>query len=327
MRYIQFTTSASPSIASAFSITKPISSMKKNIIDQRKNTIEFSLNSEASFTVQTQTETIHLHAHDLITYLPDRKYTITPDEHADNNIINTNFSVAVTFSDLEFTQCDTELGHSLSYISTTDISNRSLLFPEYIHLGEKDYREYTSMFRLLINSYYAGTSSEYYHAIARWYDIAAKLDSRVRTELQMMRTNDADYRYEPSQDLYIIKAQKFILSHYSEKLTLPTIAQYLHISPNYLSTIFKRGTHQSVIDYLNYHRMIKLREMLLQKHTHTLSDLCAKVGIQDKRYAQRLFKKYFGVSMQQCVSLETNDSTFSEQHLNTDISTPHDKQQ
>ena len=318
MRYIQFAPKALPSIAFAVSLTKPIGSMKKNIIDHRKNMIEFSINTEASFTVRTQTETIHFRPHDLIVYLPDRKYIITSDDSENENKNNTTFSIAVTFPDLTFSRYDTELGHNLSYISDTDVNNRSLLLPECIHLEEKEYREYTSVFRVLINSYFAGTASEYYHAIARWYDIAAMLDSSVRTKLQMLRTHIIDRQYEPSQDLYIKKAKKYIFTHYSEKLTVPMIAEYLNITPNYLSTLFKKGTGESVIDFLNYYRMLKLRELLLQKQSHTLSDLCAQVGIQDKRYAQRLFKKHFGVSMQRCLHLETGITMLHEDPWDVD---------
>lgn len=318
MRYIQFTPQAQPTILSALSLTGQIGSLHQTVIEHRQNMVEFVINTDASFVVQTENETVHLQPHDVIVYLPNRSYTVTPFTEADGTQMNTTYSVAVEIPDFRFTCYDTALGHSLPYISGIDVYNRSLLLPEYIHLSEKEHRDFTSVFRVLTNHYFSGTASEYYHAIARWYDLAAMLDNKVHAELQLLRTSLADNAHEPSLDLYIKRTKKFISAHYSEKLTVPMIADHLNITANYLSTIFKKGTGETVIEYLNYYRMLKLREILLQPQTHTLSDLCIKVGIPDKRYAQRLFKKYFGVSMQRCLHLETGIALSQTDPMETD---------
>lgn len=305
MRYIQFMPKAQPTILSALSHTGQIGGLHQTVIEHRQNMFEFVINTDASFVVQTEHETVYLRPHDIIVYLPNRKYTVTPVTEGEGTQTNTTHSVVVEIPDFSYSCYDTALGHSLPYISGTDVYNRSLLLPEYVHLSEKEHRDFTSVFRVLTNHYFSGTASEYYHAIARWYDLAAMLDNKVHAELQLLRTSLADNAHEPSLDLYIKKTKKFISAHYSEKLSVPMIAEHLNITPNYLSTIFKKGTGETVIEYLNYYRMLKLREILLQPKTNTLSDLCMKVGIQDKRYAQRLFKKYFGVSMQRCLHLET----------------------
>ena len=112
--------------------------------------------------------------------------------------------------------------------------------------------------------------------------------------------------------------------HFCERITIDQIAKSVNLSSNYLSVIFKKTTGNTIIHYVNSLRVLKIRELLLQNNKITLSDICSQIGISDTRYVQRLFKKYFGVSMQRYLQLENgitllHENPWVKDNLETDI--------
>lgn len=99
----------------------------------------------------------------------------------------------------------------------------------------------------------------------------------------------------PSALSYSRRAMDYIAAHFSEPLTVPEIARGLHISPNYLSALFKASTGKSVMQYVTDIRLRTVGELLAQKKA-TLAEAGRMVGIEDANYLSRLFRKHFGVS-------------------------------
>ena len=85
-------------------------------------------------------------------------------------------------------------------------------------------------------------------------------------------------------------------SHYMDKdLTVEALSQELHVSAAYFSTVFKRETGKSFINYLTDYRMEKALRLLLEEEEKTYI-IAESVGYSDPNYFSYAFKKKFGMS-------------------------------
>ena len=73
------------------------------------------------------------------------------------------------------------------------------------------------------------------------------------------------------------------------------LAEYVNISEDYLTRIFKKDMGLSPWDYLNRYRVQLATEMLTQTGS-TINEVASATGFQDQAYFCRVFKKIKGVS-------------------------------
>lgn len=94
----------------------------------------------------------------------------------------------------------------------------------------------------------------------------------------------------------IAAAIAFISAHCTDYSTsLSTVAEHVHMSPNYLSTLFSSEMGKTFIEFLTEQRMEKAKALLVNTTAHT-ADISLDVGYQDSHYFSFLFKKYTGQS-------------------------------
>lgn len=97
------------------------------------------------------------------------------------------------------------------------------------------------------------------------------------------------------QRLDVTMIREHIDRHYSEPVSLETLAQRFHVSKEHLSRAFKSQTGENLSDYIVRKRMEKAGELMLEgklaiKHAARLA------GYEDLAYFYRVFKKHYGVT-------------------------------
>jgi len=100
--------------------------------------------------------------------------------------------------------------------------------------------------------------------------------------------------------LHVVRAKKYIYRHIHEPILQRDVAEYLGITPEYLSALFKTNERSSVISYI--HR-VKLNEIvsIMRKEHLPLYKAAALYGFSNPHYVSRLFKKYYGVNISDAV--------------------------
>ena len=88
--------------------------------------------------------------------------------------------------------------------------------------------------------------------------------------------------------------RQYVAEHYREPLTLEQVSAVAELSPAYLSTVFKKDTGMTFLEYLSKIRM-EAAKRLLKETNRTVADICGLVGYNDVRYFTKTFTKYSGL--------------------------------
>jgi len=91
-------------------------------------------------------------------------------------------------------------------------------------------------------------------------------------------------------------AKEYAYENYAiSGLSINMVCKHLHISPAYLSTIFKKETKQTFMNYLQNIRMEKAKELLRSTDMKTF-EISEQVGYSESNYFSYCFKKFEGIS-------------------------------
>ncbi|MCW6676376.1 response regulator [Aerococcaceae bacterium NML180378] len=112
--------------------------------------------------------------------------------------------------------------------------------------------------------------------------------------LRQIRENRDDMKESLTVQGLKIMRQEYSDPNFNQK----SLASLLHISPNYLSSLFKKETAQSFKEHLIEIRMQKAQELLLSTDKKIL-EIAQLTGYVDQHYFSYGFKKYFGKSPRQ----------------------------
>lgn len=91
-------------------------------------------------------------------------------------------------------------------------------------------------------------------------------------------------------------ARLYIEENYNQKgLTIHDVAKKNHVSPNYLSYLFKKNTGHNLWEYVIKLRMEESKSLILHTDLRRY-EIAERVGYESPEHFSKIFKKYFGVS-------------------------------
>ncbi|MCI8517080.1 MAG: response regulator [Hungatella sp.] len=121
-------------------------------------------------------------------------------------------------------------------------------------------------------------------------DILAWLDSFCEKVCALLTD-----RKENRSDRLVYLAKRYIHEHYTEKLTLSDIADYLKISSGHLSSTFSRYMNQTVSDYIAEVKIAHAKE-LIDSGQYLIYEIADQLGFENAYYFSKVFKKVTGMS-------------------------------
>ncbi len=116
------------------------------------------------------------------------------------------------------------------------------------------------------------------------------LSNNIIQKLKNCQTEKALEHSKP-----IRQAKQYIKEHFCEPLTLETMGSKVGLNPTYFSSVFKKETNESFIDYLTKVRIQNSKELLVNTN-YTLDNIAEMSGFHDIKYFKKKFKKFTGLS-------------------------------
>jgi YesN/AraC family two-component response regulator len=108
-------------------------------------------------------------------------------------------------------------------------------------------------------------------------------------------TNVSAKPYNIYKMFVIGKIQVYIRSHLHQKISLQDISRFVNLTPNYISTLFKKTTGISITDYITTLKIKKTKNLLLNTKL-SLDKIANNTGYNHIYYLSRVFKTKEGCS-------------------------------
>jgi len=118
------------------------------------------------------------------------------------------------------------------------------------------------------------------------------------TEILRRFTEETFSFHEVKHADLLSRAVSYINDNYMHKITLEDVAEFVYISPSYLSKIFKDEMKTSFNSHLNTVRIEKSKILLLSQQLN-IAEVSELVGFFDQSYFNKVFKKHTGMTPRQ----------------------------
>ena len=191
-------------------------------------------------------------------------------------------TISVRFSGLEW---------EIVNVSDVDMSDTEyFLFPCYVDISE-DKQHYLRLVKTYISHYARNARYDRAMCVSIWFEIAANIDRMFRSM----------YETKPffASEFYVKKVNSIIARDFSKGLNITDIAAELGVTPNYLSSVYRKGAGITITQATNLVRMQHARELAYEGRL-TTQEIAEKVGLHDEGYLRKLFKRTWGVNINEC---------------------------
>jgi two-component system, response regulator YesN len=186
-------------------------------------------------------------------------------------------------------------------------------------IREEDYKQSKELVGVIIDSFIKENALEkietciitFVHTIRSIYqekDIPLPPFSNNSYEVTSI-DKTASYLYEWIEDLFtkIININKpedrrqiqcalnYIEKNYQRGVTLEEVAEHVHLSPHYLSRLFKKELNINFVNYV-LERRINLAKEMLEKTDMPVINIALELSYQEPNYFSKVFKKSTGMT-------------------------------
>lgn len=121
-------------------------------------------------------------------------------------------------------------------------------------------------------------------------DLILIIPEMIKKYCYLVRECSLAFYSRPIRDAIV-----YIELHLCAPISTCDLSAALSLTPNYLSSQFKKETGQTITEYIAGQR-IKLALRYLNTTTLTISEISYRIGIGDPGYFSRIFKKQIGMS-------------------------------
>ena len=258
-------------------------------VDAPENHYLFLTMKEGEGRLETENQTLPFSAGHFFLAAPGFSFVLLPSEHGAVCFFSLLISEEITLllpQDADFTD---PLKQFLQ--ATNDSAPLQGVFP-------KEELETVLRYEALLASEPAGrqelADGEVFAApISRHLSMAFLLFAARRYRLShTVRTQEKKLQ---SHQKLVASAMELIQQHYTEELTLSSLADALFTSPSYLCRIFKEVSGTTVSTYLNQVRIANVKR-LLSDTDELIVDIASACGYNYIPYFNQLFKRMVGVT-------------------------------
>lgn len=189
-----------------------------------------------------------------------------------------------------------------SYVVSLDMKHFSIIFcleglANYNSSITEAIKKTSSMVKNYFNVTFFTSIGRPYNcllSLCESYQEARKISSFLTKEKDIIFYEDflAD---SSSKNAFVIHVKKYIKDHIGERLTLNHVAEVFEISPNYLSSLFKKYNDIGFSEYISQMKISKAKS-LMDNHNLKIYEIADQLGFDSAFYFSKVFKKVEGCS-------------------------------
>lgn len=122
-------------------------------------------------------------------------------------------------------------------------------------------------------------------------ELCAKMLEETAAAVQLQK--------EHKNNIVMERCLHYIHGHFGEDLFLEELSKKYYFNPSYFSTLFKKYTGKHFTEYVTDLRVEIAREKLLESDKK-IYEVAQEVGYRDVKYFNKLFKKRYGLTPEEC---------------------------
>jgi two-component system response regulator YesN len=179
-----------------------------------------------------------------------------------------------------------------------DMERMLELRPTDIHLAKKMY----AYFEIYMHVYLEKMGLTFREVIGENDETSQECHTVDEIKLKLLVKVEKIHRFfweESGKSLHtnrFKKIEEFILDNYQIDVSLDMAAEHLNLHPNYISTLFKKGTGVTFLQYLQKYRIDKAKQWIRKDPQLSFREIGQKVGLINENYFYKVFKKVTGIT-------------------------------
>ena len=265
-----------------------VSAEKYNVkLQKKQGLLEFLFIERGELICKTERETIALEEGNLYPILFDNEIELYSESR--KGVRLSSVCVEADF-DLQIIESNALTESEIQTLMTNMLGAESFLLP--VGALSSIQLDWLSSYIKKIVAISAGERvGEEAKAISLWLELVSRITKSSMSMLAYDMT-----ALPTSAVAYSEMVVAYVIKNYKRKITVTEIAEEFGLSPNYLHAIFKQVKGLTIVDYLTNYRM-ELAKLYIDRFGLRAKEAALSVGIDDPAYFSRLFKKMYGVSI------------------------------